>query len=173
MCYGTVRIASSVSWRLPSAIQSALAAILAAACSTLPPSPRWLVNKRRYTEACDAMDKLGLPRGELELDSAILSPSSTSSSLTDIETMKTNRFAEVFTKPYWKQTVIGMFMMVMCQFSGIDAVLYVRVTWAQIYHCYEKANISSMHRHCLNKPDSQAHPAVSWRLALPVFLVWL
>lgn len=74
------------------------------------------------------MDKLGLPRGELELDSAILSPSSTSSSLTDIETMKTNRFAEVFTKPYWKQTVIGMFMMVMCQFSGIDGVLYVRVT---------------------------------------------
>ncbi|KAJ9200301.1 hypothetical protein DTO164E3_3008 [Paecilomyces variotii] len=137
MCYGTVRIASSVSWRLPSAIQSALAAILAAACSTLPPSPRWLVNKRRYTEACDAMDKLGLPRGELELDSAILSPSSTSSSLTDIETMKTNRFAEVFTKPYWKQTVIGMFMMVMCQFSGIDGVLYYAPT------LFKQAGLSS------------------------------
>ncbi|KAJ9246659.1 hypothetical protein DTO207G8_8716 [Paecilomyces variotii] len=132
-----MRIASSVSWRLPSAIQSALAAILAAACSTLPPSPRWLVNKRRYTEAYDAMDKLGLPRGELELDSAILSPSSTSSSLTDIETMKTNRFAEVFTKPYWKQTVIGMFMMVMCQFSGIDGVLYYAPT------LFKQAGLSS------------------------------
>ncbi|KAJ9298538.1 hypothetical protein DTO271G3_3505 [Paecilomyces variotii] len=132
-----MRIASSVSWRLPSAIQSALAAILAAACSTLPPSPRWLVNKRRYTEAYDAMDRLGLPRGELELDSAILSPSSTSSSLTDIETMRTNRFAEVFTKPYWKQTVIGMFMMVMCQFSGIDGVLYYAPT------LFKQAGLSS------------------------------
>lgn len=172
MCYGTVRIPSSVSWRLPSAVQAALAAILAAACSALPPSPRWLVNKRRYTEAYDAVDRLGLARGELELDATILSlsPSSTSSSINET-TKETNRFAEVFTKPYWRQTVIGMFMMVMCQFSGIDGVLYVRKISRHSYPPHQKANISSMHRLYSGKPVSQAPPVAFWRLVLPVFLV--
>lgn len=78
------------------------------------------------------MDRLGLPHEELELDSAALSPSSTDSSLTEDRKKKTNRFTEVFTKPYRKQTVLGMFVMIMCQFSGIDGVLYVRVVYARI-----------------------------------------
>lgn len=52
ICYGTVRISSSVSWRLPLAFQSFLAFLFAALGIPLPQSPRWLTLCARHEGKC-------------------------------------------------------------------------------------------------------------------------
>ena len=41
-CYATVSLRGDIAWRLPYAVQGALALALAVACAVLPESPRWL-----------------------------------------------------------------------------------------------------------------------------------
>ena len=69
VCYGTVRIDSSLSWRLPLAMQSGLAFFLSiASFFYLPQSPRWLAYKGRKEEASRVWDKLGVSSAEREKD---------------------------------------------------------------------------------------------------------
>ncbi|KFZ04608.1 hypothetical protein V502_10022 [Pseudogymnoascus sp. VKM F-4520 (FW-2644)] len=69
ICYGTVNISSSLSWRLPLALQAAVAAFGAgAAAMYLPPSPRWLAHKGRKSEASATWDLLGVSAAEREKD---------------------------------------------------------------------------------------------------------
>lgn len=68
ICYGTVRAGkSSLSWRLPFAIQSFLAFCFGAiVLLLLPQSPRWLKTQGRYEEAARAWEKLGVADAERE-----------------------------------------------------------------------------------------------------------
>ena len=119
ICYGTVKIPSSLAWRLPSVIQATLAVILAICCPTLPGSPRWMIAKGRYAEAYATLDRLGLSRTEFEDDPTATPPA------TDKDPQSGTRFLTVFQKGYRKQTFLAVFLMAMCQCSGIDGVLYV------------------------------------------------
>ncbi|KFY40581.1 hypothetical protein V495_05347, partial [Pseudogymnoascus sp. VKM F-4514 (FW-929)] len=65
ICYGTVNISTSLSWRLPLAFQAATAASGALASAfLLPPSPRWLTHKGRREEASAVWDLLGVSAAE-------------------------------------------------------------------------------------------------------------
>ncbi len=141
-CYGTVRLASSLSWRLPLALHSGIAFVLAVASFFyLPPSPRWLAYKGRKEEASKAWDKLGVSNAEREKDllqnpvpieSAVLNDASTSpavavnTKLRDRMRENVNELMAVFRKDARKPMFLGVFLMSMQQLSGIDGVIYVR-----------------------------------------------
>lgn len=135
-CYGTVKINSSLSWRLPLAIQAFIALSAAFACQLyLPPSPRWLTHKGRKAEAEAAWDVLGVSSAEREksersevVDEAALHPIVQVSTLDAgfLPRMRQNikNLATLFDKSSRTQLYLGVFMMSMQQLSGIDGVLY-------------------------------------------------
>ncbi|KAL1998834.1 hypothetical protein VTN02DRAFT_5502 [Thermoascus thermophilus] len=125
ICHGSVRIPASMSWRLPSAVQSAIAITLAVSCLKLPPSPRWMMSKGRYAEARVVMDRLGLSRADFETNPAIASGTETDSSDPTTDPKSASRFLVAFSPQCRKQTMLGIFLMIMCQVVGIDGVLYV------------------------------------------------
>lgn len=136
MCYGTVRVSSSLSWRLPLAFQSGIALFLAVASSFyLPQSPRWLAYKGRREEASLAWDKLGVSSAEREKD-LLQNPTATVEAVTRpteavklgfIEKIRRDVVASIsiFRGDSRKPMILGVFLMSMQQLSGIDGVLYV------------------------------------------------
>ncbi|KFX86301.1 hypothetical protein O988_09664, partial [Pseudogymnoascus sp. VKM F-3808] len=142
ICYGTVNISTSLSWRLPLALQAATAASGALASAfLLPPSPRWLTHKGRREEASAVWDLLGVSAAEREKD-LLENPENLiieTNELNDLPAAHTtaldtsflarlrrnySRTASMFGKGARKQMMLGIFMMAMQQLSGIDGVLY-------------------------------------------------
>ena len=139
-CYGTVRIPSSLSWRLPLALQSGIALVLTIAAGFfLPQSPRWLAYKGRKEEASVAWDKLGVSNAEREKD-LLQNPASvvgavSSSPARPMEALRISfrdriranlvALMSVFGKDGRKPMLLGVFLMSMQQLSGIDGVVYV------------------------------------------------
>lgn len=144
-CYGTIHIQSSGSWRLPMALQSGIAVVLALASSLqLPESPRWLTYKGRHAEATAAWNTLGVSGAEREKDSLLVAnPAGQAGSATQMPettdlrqrfSRNLKRLTGVFGKSSRKQMLLACFMMSMQQLSGIDGVLYVRVYVLEITH---------------------------------------
>lgn len=141
-CYGTVLIPSSLSWRLPLALQSGIAFGLAlASFFYLPQSPRWLAYKGRKEEASIAWDKLGVSGAEREKNllqdpapmdvsertTAAAAPSSEAKSLTMLDKLYENMkdITGAFRGDAKKPMLLGVFLMAVQQLSGIDGVIYV------------------------------------------------
>jgi len=141
-CYGTVIIPSSLSWRLPLALQSGIALGLAlASFFYLPQSPRWLAYKGRKEEASIAWDKLGVsgaereknllqepaPMGDAEGITAAAAHSSEAKSLTMRDRLYENMkdVTGAFRGNAKKPMLLGVFLMAVQQLSGIDGVIYV------------------------------------------------
>ena len=142
--YGTVTIPSSLSWRLPLALHSAIAFVLMIASTFyLPESPRWLSYKGRKQEASKAWDTLGVSGAEREKDlllnsagsgptgepvEAVVSTHPAVPKKTLRSRMRGNYedIAAIFKKDVRKPTLLGIFLMSMQQLSGIDGVIYVR-----------------------------------------------
>lgn len=141
-CYGSVRIPSSLSWRLPLALHSGIAFFLAfTSFFYLPHSPRWLAYKGRKEEASKTWDRLGVSNVEREKDLLQNPVPVESAALTDspIRPMVTARtkmldrtranlkeMMAIFRKDARKPMFLGVFLMSMQQLSGIDGVIYVR-----------------------------------------------
>ena len=142
ICYGTVGIPSSLSWRLPLAFHSGIAFFLAlASFFYLPQSPRWLAYKGRKEEASVAWDKLGVSGAEREknllqdptsADDAVRVNSTAgyteakSPTLRDKASGNMRDLTAVFRGHARKPMLLGLFLMTMQQLSGIDGVIYVR-----------------------------------------------
>ena len=118
-CYGSIHIDSPMSYRLPFVIESICGGILAISCFFLPPSPRWLLLHDRRAEALRALERLNIERAEAEKD--ILQPERQRQERTS--TWK--GFVGLFQRQYRLRTILGLFVLGMVQFSGIDGVLYV------------------------------------------------
>ena len=118
ICYGTVNITSSLSWRLPFAVQAAIAfAFTLAALILSPESPRWLSQTGKHQEALAIWEKLGVLAAERDKNEEVSDNSS--------EPLHWKDMLSVFAKNARKQTALGVFLGGMQQLSGIDGVLYV------------------------------------------------
>jgi len=141
-CYGTVAIPSTLSWRLPLALQSGIAFGLAlASFFYLPQSPRWLAHKGRKEEASIAWDKLGVSGAEREKnllqdpapmdDAEGVNNAAAHSSEAKTPTTRDRVYENMrdvtaaFRGDAKKPMLLGVFLMAVQQLSGIDGVIYV------------------------------------------------
>lgn len=131
VCYGSANIVSSLSWRLPFAIQSFVAFIFLVITFILPESPRWLTSMGRKSEAAETWERLQvLPEDreaiieetELTVHRTVSRPTSV------IVKSKINTLFAVFSPTAWRSTALGIFLNAVQQLSGIDGVLYYAPT---------------------------------------------
>lgn len=115
-CYGSVRASSSMAWRAPFVVQSAVAMVLATSCLILPQSPRWLIVQGKREQAIKALERLDFSRTEAEKD--ILRPMEQSSpSLSMLQSIRL-----CFRRGYRSRTILALFTLGMVQLCGIDGV---------------------------------------------------
>jgi MFS family permease len=118
-CYGTVRIESSIAWRLPFIFQTIIALVFIGSCLLLPDSPRWLLLQGRRAEALASVARLDFVSPEEQ--QAMLSQVDQRPSLSGIQ-----GFLLLWKRGYLSRTMLALFVLGMVQLSGIDGVLYVR-----------------------------------------------
>ncbi|KAI5119490.1 hypothetical protein M0805_009514 [Coniferiporia weirii] len=121
VCYGTVRMVGSMSWRIPFTLQTCLAVAYAIGSPFLIHSPRWLRHVGRNEDALKAWTRLGLNPAEAEKEDI-----SAANEARDGErrgNWKTEA-RQLWRKDLRKRTILGCFLMGMQQLSGIDGVLY-------------------------------------------------
>ncbi|OBT70275.1 hypothetical protein VE03_00269 [Pseudogymnoascus sp. 23342-1-I1] len=131
VCYGSANIASSLSWRLPFAIQSVVAFIFMAITFCLPESPRWLTSMGRKPEAAENWKKLEVLPEDREAiieDTELIPHRTISGPASIIVKNKINTLFSVFSPTAWKRTTLGIFLNAAQQLSGIDGVLYYAPT---------------------------------------------
>lgn len=118
-CYGSVNIPSSFSWRLPFALQAAIAfTFTISTLMFLPQSPRWMTARGLHKDALAIWEGLGVEAAEREkLEENYTGELPRGVKMKDI--------LAVFGKDAWRQTALGAFLMGFQQLSGIDGVLYV------------------------------------------------
>ena len=93
--------------------------ILAVSCLYLPPSPRWLLVNDRRDDAMLSIDRLDIPRAEVEKDMSKL----TARNEPKLSAWQATQ--AIFQRKYRLRTILGLFVLGMVQLSGIDGVLYV------------------------------------------------
>ncbi|THH07666.1 hypothetical protein EW145_g3225 [Phellinidium pouzarii] len=125
VCYGTVKIAGDMSWRIPFILQTILSIVYAIGSPFLIHSPRWLRHVGRNEDAIKAWKRLGLNPAEAEKEDISAANEERQ------EERRGNWRTEV--RQLWKKdvrdrTILGCFLMGMQQLSGIDGVLYYAPT---------------------------------------------
>ncbi|KAK4982902.1 hypothetical protein LTR50_007528 [Elasticomyces elasticus] len=123
-CYGSIRINSSMSWRMPFVVEGVIALFLAITCFFLPESPRWLLLNGKRDAAIRELDRLDFSRVEAEKD--LLGPAAEQAIAARLSTME--GFLIMFRRRYRSRTILALFVLGMVQLCGIDGVLYYAPT---------------------------------------------
>ncbi|GAA6022959.1 hypothetical protein JCM11491_005483 [Sporobolomyces phaffii] len=120
ICYGTVNIPNSWSWRLPFVLQTCFATLVALACPLLSYSPRWLLTRGRRDEAERVLDYLVDPRN-VEERKELMQSSTAGSGKT---ASQRDAFRAIWRKDVRRRTFLGIALNCFQQLSGIDFVLF-------------------------------------------------
>lgn len=139
MCYGTVKIPTSFSWRFPFALQAGVSfSLTLAALYYLPESPRWLNHRGHPEKAESAWAKLEVPiadRGPDTLEDSVQREEQHGTDLGLVGRLRLYysngvlNLRRVAGPASRKQALLAVFLMSMQQLSGIDGVLYVSSTF--------------------------------------------
>ncbi|GAA5935249.1 hypothetical protein JCM10213_003986, partial [Rhodosporidiobolus nylandii] len=113
VCYGTVNIPNSLSWRLPFILQAITGTFVAVIAPFMPYSPRWLLAQGRREEAEKVLDLLLDPRN-IEERREMLSVGPASVKLSMWEAAK-----DIWAPGVRGRTSLGMALNVFQQLSGI------------------------------------------------------
>lgn len=146
--YGTVYISSSLSWRLPLAIQSFIGFLFAGACVFLPQSPRWLTLCGRHDESRLLWVRLGVsldgegaevndevnsdhrkdPESKLDrppsVPPVVVEQPPELTQFEDSTTLLSHSIIRAFRKDVRSRTALAIYYLGMQQLCGIDSVLY-------------------------------------------------
>ncbi|KAK5009471.1 hypothetical protein LTR28_000912 [Elasticomyces elasticus] len=123
-CYGSIKINSSMSWRMPFVVEGVIALFLAISCFFLPESPRWLLLNGKRDAAIRELNRLDFSRVEAEKD--LLGPAAEQAIAARLSTME--GFLIMFRRQYRSRTILALFVLGMVQLCGIDGVLYYAPT---------------------------------------------
>lgn len=113
VCYGSVRIPSSLSWRLPFALQTLASLALAIISPLLPYSPRWLVIKGRQAEAERVLDLIASDANADERRELLAVPPPS------VVTSRREAFFQLFAKGVRGRTIFGAFLQAANPLSGM------------------------------------------------------
>ena len=121
-CYGSVKLTSSISWRLPFIIQAVGGVVLAVFCYCIPTSPRWMFLHGDRDIAMKACRLLDVSTVEMEKD--ILRPAEDAARSPSTNT-GLRGLLTIFERQHRTRTILGLFILGMVQLCGIDGILYV------------------------------------------------
>ncbi|KAL1720570.1 general substrate transporter [Schizophyllum commune] len=130
VCYGSLNIAGSLSWRLPWILQCMTCIVTAIGVRFLPHSPRWLLHVGRRAEAEVAIQRLGLSKEEFvsmamsEEDEAAHAAAAQERTQRGGWRHHVEQFKEAFAPGLRGRTSLALFMLAVQQLGGIDGVLY-------------------------------------------------
>ena len=138
--YGSVRLSSSISWRLLFMMQASVSFIFAAGSLFLAHSPRWLKHVGRTEEATQAWLKLGFTATEAEKEQEVLqrvqdvgqvqiqeSAAAVGVDAKQIVALETARM--LWDKDVRGRTVLGIFLMGMQQVRALCRILSCCRAW--------------------------------------------
>ncbi|KAL1760772.1 general substrate transporter [Schizophyllum commune] len=130
VCYGSLNIVGSLSWRLPWILQCLTCLVTAVGVRFLPHSPRWLLHVGRREEAVRAMQRLDLSKDEFI---SLAASEEEEKAQQEAAREKAQRggwkhhiaqFKEAFAPGLRGRTTMALFMLSVQQLVGIDGVLY-------------------------------------------------
>ncbi|CAE6377947.1 unnamed protein product [Rhizoctonia solani] len=120
ICYGSLNIQSTLSWRTPFIVQVGVAIILGSGMPWLPYSPRWLFQNGRVEEAWRVLEAFDRHSSSEKEKEELIAKAQERQGQDD-----TFGVVEAFKDPDSRgRTLLAVFMMGMQQLSGIDGVLF-------------------------------------------------
>ncbi len=111
ICYGSTKINSSLSWRLPFALNTLASAALAVLARMCPYSPRWLMSRGRRDEAAAVLEWLAGDANEAEKRELLAVPPRVES--------KRAAFLDIWKKDVRGRTTLGVLLNGFTQLSGM------------------------------------------------------
>ncbi len=124
--YGSSKATGPFSWRFPLSFQVLPALILGAGIFSLPESPRWLLEREKFTEAQSTLESLHLNKNRSNVDFVALEFKEIRDAiLTEKAAISTVSWRMIFTNPpYRHRILLACGIQALTQTSGVNVIGY-------------------------------------------------
>lgn len=125
--YGCFQIDSPFQWRFPLSFQVIPGLIMAAGIWFMPESPRWLIERERYQEAEDVLNRLHSNGRNAEF--LRLEYREIRDTIVAEKAIAVGSWTEMVSRPSWrKRLALGMGVQAFGQLSGINVINYCKLS---------------------------------------------